>query len=203
MLETNIIFYMMLFLLSMCVMNLTKNTFNLGYFKYSDETKIELLFAIKASVVTFVALKTLGSPALFDFDLEKAHAASLARLNDVFRLLGGQLALPVDFTYVQVALFAAVLTFATVRLHIRFAYYFFVLSKNRAAAESSPRYKSHMRLMYANILAPIVVLCLYLKPLVEDLLVPDILPLEVWRGIRLAVAAGAIGLRMVTFREEV
>ena len=76
-LETNIVFYMMIFLIIKAFMNLTKNTFSLGYFKYSDETKIEFLFAIKAFIACFVALKTLGSTTFFDFDIEKAHNDSL------------------------------------------------------------------------------------------------------------------------------
>lgn len=80
-LETNIIFYMMAFLIAMTMMNLTKNTFAQGYFKYTDETKIELLFSIKAAVVTYVCLKTFGSTSFFDFDVEKAHDESLVRVN--------------------------------------------------------------------------------------------------------------------------
>lgn len=60
----------MIFLLALAGMNLSKNTFSLGFFKYSDETKIELLFAIKAFIVTFVLLKTFGSTTFFDFNLE-------------------------------------------------------------------------------------------------------------------------------------
>lgn len=60
-LETNIIFYMMIFLLMMAFINLVKNTFSQGYFQYSDETKIELLFATKAFITTFVCLHSFGS----------------------------------------------------------------------------------------------------------------------------------------------
>jgi len=204
-LETNIIFYMMLFLLSMVMVNLTKNTFSLGYFKYSDETKIELLFAIKAMVASFVAFKTLGSTALFDFNLEKAHADTLERFNQVLLLQGGKLNLPVEFTYIVIALFAGALTFSTVRLHIRFSYYFFVLTKNSKAllAEQNPQYKAHIRTMYANMFAPVIVICLYLTPLVETLVVPDFLSVETWKVMRLAFVAGAVCLRMLTFREEI
>jgi hypothetical protein len=71
----------MVFLLCMAGMNLAKNTFAHGYCTYSDETKIELLFATKAFIVTFVCLKTLGSRTFFDFDIEAAHEASLNRVN--------------------------------------------------------------------------------------------------------------------------
>ena len=128
--ESNIIFYMMTLLLSMAVFNLMRNTFALGWFRYQDETKIELLFAIKAFIITFVLLKTLGSKAVFDFDLEQAHKESLFKMNTMFALLGGKLDLPLDFTYCVVGFFSSILTFATVRLNIRFAYYFYVITKN-------------------------------------------------------------------------
>lgn len=113
--------------------------------------------------------------------------------------------MPVEFTYIVAALFAGALTFSTVRLHIRFSYYFFVLTKNRKAlmAEKNPQYKSHIRVMYANMFAPIIVICLYLTPLVETLVVPDYLSVETWRVSRLAFVAGAVCLRMLTFREEI
>ncbi len=70
MLETNVIFYMMIFLILMTIMNLGKNTFSLGYFNYSDETKIEMLFATKAFITTFVVMSSLTSSSFFDFNME-------------------------------------------------------------------------------------------------------------------------------------
>jgi hypothetical protein len=125
--ESNIIFYMMMFILLMAFMNLTKHTFSQGYFKYADETKIEILFAMKSFIATYVLFKTFSSTGLFDFDLEKAHEESLKRVNSTMILLGGKLDFPIDFTYVVLAVFASLLTFATVKLNIRFAYYFYVL----------------------------------------------------------------------------
>ena len=69
---------MMVFMLFMTQVNLMKNTFALGYITFSDETKIELLFAIKTFVAVFVSLNYMGgSRTFFDFDIEKAHDASL------------------------------------------------------------------------------------------------------------------------------
>lgn len=79
--ETNVVFLMIVFLLFMAFMNLTKHTFSKGLSNISDETKVEALFASKAWVVTFVFLSTYGSSTFFDFDLEKAHNESLKRIN--------------------------------------------------------------------------------------------------------------------------
>jgi hypothetical protein len=76
-LETNLIFYMIFFMLVMTFMNLTKHTFQQGYFQFADDTKVELLFGVKAFVVTFVFLGTWGSTTFFDFNLEKAHEATV------------------------------------------------------------------------------------------------------------------------------
>jgi hypothetical protein len=170
-----------------------------------------LLFAIKAATASYVALKTLGSKVLFDFDIDQAHTATVERVNLVVGLIGGQLSLPVDFTYGVLSLLAALITFATVRLNIRFAYYFFVLTKNSATLLASrsadtpdqKRYRKHLQLMYFNLLTPLLVSVLYLTPLVETLLVPDLVSENAYRLFRIAFVIGTISLRLLTFREEV
>jgi hypothetical protein len=130
--ETNVVFLMIVFLIFMAFMNLSKHAFSKGLSNISDETKVEALFASKAWVVTFVFLSTYGSSTFFDFDLEKAHNETLKRINQTTSLFGGNFNLPVGFTYFILATFASLLSFATTRLNIRFAYYFYVLSKNKA-----------------------------------------------------------------------
>lgn len=75
--ESNLSFYMMLFMLLMTVVNLMKNTFNLGYSKFSDETKMEILLSVKAFITVFCVLKYLRSSTFLDYDIEKAHDATL------------------------------------------------------------------------------------------------------------------------------
>lgn len=58
-----------------------KNTFNLGYFKFSDETKMELLLGCKAFFTVFCALKYLHSTTFFDSNIEKAHDTTVKRIN--------------------------------------------------------------------------------------------------------------------------
>jgi hypothetical protein len=128
--DSNLTIYMMVFMLLMTIVNLMKNTFNLGYFKYSDETKMEILLAIKAFFTVFTSLKYIKSLNIFDSDLDKAHDKSLERVNQTLELFGGKLNLPYEFTYTLVGMMAAILTFSTVRLNIRFSYYFYILTKN-------------------------------------------------------------------------
>jgi hypothetical protein len=127
-----VVFLMMVFVLFMALMHLTRDAFKKGLMHTSDETKVELLFAVKAWVVSFVFLSTYGSQTFFDFNMEKAHAETLERVNQTAGLFGGKFSLPTAFTYAIMATFAALISFATTRLNIRFAYYFYVLSKNRA-----------------------------------------------------------------------
>lgn len=169
MLETNVIFYMMIFLILMTLMNLGKNTFANGYFNLSDETRIEFLFAMKAFISTFIVMSSLKSTTFFDFDMEKAHEETMKRVNQLMYILGGKLDLPIIYMYFALGLFAALITFFTVRLHIRFAYYFYVITKNKEQlfkskgenSEEGARYRKHLYLMYLNLLAPLIVLIFY------------------------------------------
>ena len=71
--DSNLGFYMMCLISFMAVINLMKNSFSLGIWNMSDETKMELLMGMKAFIATFVILKTLSSTVLFDSNIEKAH----------------------------------------------------------------------------------------------------------------------------------
>lgn len=93
--DTNLVFYLMLFTLAMALMNLVKNTFNLGYFRITDETKVELLMAIKAFGVVFILLHYFGANYFFDLNIEQAHKDTVARINTVLELTGAKLDLPI------------------------------------------------------------------------------------------------------------
>jgi hypothetical protein len=113
-------------------------------------------------------------------------------------LAGGKLALPLVFTYSLYGLLAAILTFCTVRINIRFGYYFYVLTKNSGALlqagapDTNQKYLRHLLLMYSNLLSP----------LVETLVVPDYLSVFIWRALRIVFAVVVVGVRALTFREE-
>lgn len=120
----------MLFMIFMTIVNLMKNSFSKGFCKLSDETKMEILMGLKAFFAVFVMLRYFHSNTLFDSDIEKAHEKSLERVNQVMELFGGKLNLPIEFTYSLLASLAALISFATVRLNIRFAYYLYMVTKN-------------------------------------------------------------------------
>lgn len=112
------------------IMNLMKNTFNLGYCRCTDETKVELLIALKAFIVVFIVFHYYGFNTLFDVNLEKAHEGVINRINDVMMIFESKLSLPHDFTYSILGSMAFILSLSLVRINIKFAYYFYVMTKN-------------------------------------------------------------------------
>ena len=57
--------------------------------------------------------------------------------------------------------------------------------------------------MLFNLLSPLIVCMFYITPLFETLLVPDVMSQGVWSLLRIAFVIAAVGIRMLTFREEV
>ena len=54
-----------------------------------------------------------------------------------------------------------------------------------------------------NLFSPLLVCILFITPLLESVVVPDLLSQGVWNLLRIAFVIGSIGLRSLTFREEV
>lgn len=79
--ESNLVFYLMMFTLVLGMMNLVKNTFNLGYCRCTDEDKVQFFFAFKAFFIVFFTFHCYGFNSLFDVNLEKAHEQVVERLN--------------------------------------------------------------------------------------------------------------------------
>jgi len=83
-------------------------------------------------------------------------------------IFGGRLDLPYEFTYSIMAISAGLISFCTVKLNIRFSYYFFMLTRNRAAVlasktgEERRRYKLLLTFMFINLLSPILVILLFI-----------------------------------------
>jgi hypothetical protein len=128
--ETNLVMYLLVFTLMLTLMNLCRNTFSRGYFNLTDETKVELLMAIKAFAVVFVVLHYFSANQLFEIDLESAHNQALERVNSVLILMESKVNLPYEFTYSLFAGLAAILSFCIVRINVKFAYYFFMLNRH-------------------------------------------------------------------------
>lgn len=125
--------------------------------------------------------------------------------------MGGEVKLPRGFSYFVISFLGALVTFATTKLNIRFAYYFYVLSKNSAQlmASKDPQskdykiYRRHLVLMYLNILLPVIIMSIYVEPLFETLVVPSLISKNVWGVFRIVAVISAIGARMLVFREEI
>ena len=84
-------------------------------------------------------------------------------------LLGGKLALPYECSYAFFAASSALLTFCIVKLNIRFAYYFYIISKNssqilssKVASPEKKKYRNLLYLMLFNLIAPLLISILYI-----------------------------------------
>jgi len=125
-LQSNQSFFIMLLLLVLIFSNLTKNTFNLGYFKYTQETKMELLLAVKAFIIVFVTLKYVNTKLLFDYDLVQLHTHLAARIDSALYPFGfAKKTIPFEYTAFVFAIICALISFSIVKVNIKFAYYFF------------------------------------------------------------------------------
>jgi hypothetical protein len=87
-------------------------------------------------------------------------------------IFGGSLDLPVDFTYGIMSTVAAFITFSIVRTNVKFSYYFFMLTKTGDMFNESEdktqkiKYRKLMGLVYINLLSPLLICLLFIKPLI-------------------------------------
>ena len=134
--ETNLTFYLAVFTLLYYWQILCRNTFKTGWFTFNDETKVQLLYSLKSFVVVWALFTyTEGSASSFlGLDLEKNHQVMVERANRVFALSGGRLELAPEYSNCVLALLAALISFAVVKINVNFAFYFFVI--NRTASNT-------------------------------------------------------------------
>jgi hypothetical protein len=125
--QTNLTFYVMLLQLALWLTNLCKNSFNLGWFRYTDETKLQMFMAVKAFIVVQAAFQ-YGLQVL-DFDIRKCHYRLNERINQAFLPFGVKPRdIPIDFTISIFAMLAAIISFSVAKIQIRFGYFFYVRS---------------------------------------------------------------------------
>lgn len=86
--QTNLTFYIMMGLVTAILCNLCKDSFNLGFFTYSNETKMEIMMAIKAFSIIFITLKSFETQEFFDFNLTLCHAKFNIRINQALEPFG-------------------------------------------------------------------------------------------------------------------
>lgn len=138
MVESQLIFYVLLLLLGMNILNMTKDSFNLGVRALSNETKLEMFISAKAFTVVYLVLKSYPSSLMFDFDAAMLHHEMNERINDALQPFGNQpLEIPEDITFGLFGLVAAVLSFVLVRIHLRFAYFFHMTTESDNAVDES------------------------------------------------------------------
>jgi hypothetical protein len=117
-------------------------------------------------------------------------------------------------TYSLLSLMAGFVSFTVVKIYVSFAYYFFVMhrtaSKKTAAGFMDTQsegkrftFRTLIRLLYANFLAPIFISFLFVHELtgsiVEEYTGMD---KETWEVARLGVVLAFMLTRLLTFREE-
>ena len=113
----------------MILSNLVKNSFNLGFRKITDQTKMEVFMGLKAFITVFILLRTYSTTLLFDFDVEQCHKDLNTRINEAVAPLGiASKEIPVEYTYGIFALFASIITYSIVRTTVKFAYYFYTFT---------------------------------------------------------------------------
>jgi len=117
---------------------LCRNTFALGWFRFTDQTKMQFFVAIKSFLVVWVLLLYTDEAvsSFIGFNLKKNHEELVNRLNKIWELFGSRIELKIEFTVFMMALLASFISFSVVRNCINFAFYFFVTS--RTANQSTP-----------------------------------------------------------------
>ncbi len=107
-----------------------KDAFRLGYFKYTDETKVMLLFSLKSFIIVWILTSYTGFLSLLGFDLENLHKNMNFRVNQLLQLSNGSIYIPSDFTCIMLSLVCAIISFVVVRINILFAYFFYIFTKS-------------------------------------------------------------------------
>lgn len=213
--ETSLTYYMTLLVLVLVVRNLMKNTFNLGWFKYTDETKMEIFMALKALIFTWALFTFFDSRAFFEYHLDGVHAEFNERLNQALAPFGAPpKVMPFEATLFVFGTCAALLSFSIVRVQIRFAYFLYVFTTSKdyddtVERDDTPEVISTKKLngivkclLYINFLLPLLVLTLFVNPLSKSLLVPNVVSDGGFQVLKSSVVVIAGVARTLTFRRE-
>jgi hypothetical protein len=140
-LNTNLTFYMSFLTLMLYICNMGKGTFEHGYLKLSDETKVQLMLSTKSAIVVFLVLYyTEGNALLWviNLDIPQAHNLFVNKMNILYALGGAKISLEVEFTYAMMAIMSGGITFLVMKNAIGFAYYFFSMLRVQEMYASQP-----------------------------------------------------------------
>ena len=187
-----------------------------GWTNLTDETKVQLLFALKSFILVWCAFVYSDGAVeqFFGLDVQGHHEMFIKKLNQIFALGGNKIAVTVEFTYCVYGLVAGCLSFLLVKQNVNFAFYFFVMTRT-ASKDGTNRYletkseghrfsfKQLVKLLYANLMAPVFVAVLFMHELTGSLVMSTLGLSDLsWQVIRLLLVLAAITLRFLIFREE-
>lgn len=71
--DTNLTFYLTILAILLYCAQLGKDSFKNGYFSYSDETKVRLLYSTKSFIVVWLLTSYTSFPNYLGFDLIQIH----------------------------------------------------------------------------------------------------------------------------------
>ena len=125
--------YIIYLLLGILCFYLSKDSFNLGLFKITDETMLEVAMAVKAFGICYLLMTNYSTDTLLDFDLAKRHRELQQRWNLATAPFGTKfIECPIEVSYFVFGLTAAIISFVTVRTSVRFAFFFYNVTESSA-----------------------------------------------------------------------
>lgn len=129
--QTNYCMYLSLLTLGLVLQSLCRDLFSFKWNRFQPETKVQLLFGMKSFVAVWVILNYSTLPAVMGLDVDSAHQQMNLRVNTVIALNQSRSvhAIPAEVTYFLLAITAATLSCAIVKININFGYYFFVMTR--------------------------------------------------------------------------
>lgn len=173
--DTNLTFYLTLLTLALILAQLNKDAFKLGYLKYSDETKVRLLYAAKSFFIVWVLTSYTSFPSYLGFNLQQIHSQTNERINVLLKLSGGPLSIPFETTCLIVSLMCAAISFLIVKTNVNFAYFFFVFTRSLADVDSESlktkdagerfSFLQIRNLLLASFLAPLFLVLIFIDDL--------------------------------------
>ena len=115
MIKINITFYVLLFLLIAVLCCLVRDSFNLGVWKLSDQTKMQIFMSVKAFVLIFGLFSSVASKEILDIDLESSHQQLNDRLNQALAPFGiAKKKFPIELTIGLFGMIGASISFCIV-----------------------------------------------------------------------------------------
>ena len=176
---------------------------------------MEMFMALKALVVTWALFTFFDSSSIFEYSLDAVHSEFNERLNQALAPFGAPpKKMPFEATIFIFGSCAAILSFAIVRVQIRFAYFLYVFTTKKefddtVERDDTPEQVSAKRLnrivkglLYLNFLFPLIIVTLFLNPLSKSLLVPNVLSEGGYLILKCCFVILAGVARTVTFRRE-